>query len=84
MGKVYVVILHDESWGNHGDHIFEVFDNEELAIEQVNWLEENLELLDGDYVTYCEYDISNKVIKRGKGVTISTILYDQELREDES
>lgn len=84
MDKVYIVGLHDGSWGNHGDYIVGVFTDEELAQEQADWLEANLHFYDGDdYVTFSEYDIQTRVDKRGKGAPISSYLYGTYEKEEE-
>lgn len=80
--KVYIIGLHDESWGNHGDYITHVFTDYNKAREQADWLENNLSLLDGDYVTYEEFDISEEVDHHGKEETICGYMYSYD--EDES
>lgn len=76
MDKVYIVGLHDGSWGNNGDYIVGVFTDEKLAHEQADWLKANLDFYDkSDYVTFNTYDIQTSVDKRGKGETISDYLY---------
>ena len=73
---VYLVGAHDWSWGNTGDFIFFVFDDYEKAEKQAEWLENNLTLLDGDYITFQEFGISSEISHCGKGKTICDYLYD--------
>lgn len=81
--KVYVISLHDESWGNHGDYITHVFTDEEKAQEQADWLEENLSLLEGDGVCIEEFEVSEVVSHRAKGETVSGYIYNTSIEEEE-
>lgn len=70
MKSVYVVILHDDSWGYTGDHVQMAFTDPELAKKQAEWLAEHLDLLEGDYVKVAELRVLDSIDKSGEGLSI--------------
>lgn len=73
--KVYIVGIHDESWGNHGDYILHAFTDEKLADEQAEWYNDHLSLLEGDGAYVEEIEVSDKVFTKGEGMLIAEFLY---------
>ena len=87
MGKVYIVILHEYM---EGDHLAGVFENEELADEQVKWLSENLIFGEDDCIGRYVFDIQDKIVTCRTDVgplyigDFFYLVHDSKLSEDES
>ena len=50
--RLYIIGLHDESWGNHGDYILGYAKDEIIADKIVDYLNEHMNLLEGDRAYY--------------------------------
>ena len=73
---IYLVGVHDNSWGNTGDYILRAFTDKKLADEQYEWYKKHLHLFEGDYVTYETMEISDKISTQGDDMTIMELLYE--------